>query len=59
MVAAAIHPTGECYGLANIFLAKLAAVMCTFHGCILEDNFSGENVEKSELVCHLQNDFLS
>ena len=31
MVAAAIHPTGECYGLANIFLAKLAAVMCTFH----------------------------
>jgi hypothetical protein len=53
MVTAAIHPTGECYGLANIFLAKLAAVMCTFHGCILEDNFSGVNVEKIELVCHL------
>jgi hypothetical protein len=41
MVTAAIHPTGECYDLANIFLAKLAAVMCTFHGCILEDNFFG------------------
>jgi hypothetical protein len=27
--------------------------MCTFHGCILEDNFSGVNVEKIELVCHL------
>jgi hypothetical protein len=44
MVTAAIHPTGECYDLANIFLAKLAAVMCTFHGCILEDNFSGLNI---------------
>ena len=31
VVAAAIHPTGECYSLANIFLAKLAAVMCAFH----------------------------
>ena len=31
MVAAAVHPTGECYGLANICLAQLAAVMSTFH----------------------------
>jgi hypothetical protein len=44
MVTAAIHPTGECYGLANIFLAKLAAVMCTFHGCILEKYFSAVNI---------------
>ena len=44
MVAAAIHPTGECYGLANVFFAKLAAVMSTFHVSILEDNFSGQNI---------------
>ena len=31
MVAAAVHPTGECYSLANICLAQLAAVMSTFH----------------------------
>ena len=42
MVAAAIHPTGECYGLANIFLAKLAAVMSTFHGSVLERIFRGK-----------------
>jgi hypothetical protein len=46
MVAAAVHPTGECYGLANICLAQLAAVMSTFHVSILEDNFSGQNIEK-------------